>query len=110
MADEGDAPQLQITIDPAQRAGVWANWAQVTHTEHEFNLDFVRLDPLLPGQGVVVARVAFSPLFVTQLMDALQQNWEKYVAKAMPREVTDAETGDEQAEGEGTEGGNDPSN
>jgi hypothetical protein len=34
----------QIFMDPAQMAGVWANFAQVSHSEHEFTLDFVRLD------------------------------------------------------------------
>ncbi len=96
MSDEQNDPQeqpeeqsLEIALDQSMRAGVYANWAQVSHTIHEFNIDFVRLDPLVPGQGVVVARIAFSPLFVTQLVDALQRNWEKYAAKAMPKEVHD---------------------
>jgi len=42
-------------------------------------------------QGVVVARVNVSPLFVTQLIDALNANWAKYAKKAMPREVQDAD-------------------
>ena len=87
--------QLEITIEPAQRAGVWANWAQVSHSEHEFTLDFVRLDPLMAGKGIVVARVAVSPLFITQLIDALQTNWQGYAEKALPQEVQDAGTIDE---------------
>jgi hypothetical protein len=42
-----------------------------------------------PVQGVVVSRVNLSPLFVRQLMDALDDNWKKYVAKSMPEEVRD---------------------
>ena len=30
-----------------------------------------------------------SPLFVSQLITALQENWSKYADKAMPREVFD---------------------
>ena len=70
--------------------GVWANFARVSHTEHEFTIDFTRLDRTQdPVQGVVVARVNVSPLFITQLIDALQQNWEKYARKALPKEVHD---------------------
>ena|SRR2546427_8846391 len=87
MADEGGGSELNIVIQPDQMAGVWANWAQVNHTEHEFTLDFVRLDPTQPQTGIVVARVAVSPLFITQLIDALQSNWRKYADKAMPKEV-----------------------
>jgi hypothetical protein len=70
-------------------AGVWANWAVVSHSEHEFTLDFVRIDGTAPppGRGIVVARVAVSPLLVTQLIDALSRNWSMYAMKALPREV-----------------------
>jgi hypothetical protein len=56
---------------------------------HEFTLDFVRLDSASPppGRGIVVARVSVSPLFVTQLIDALTDNWQKYAQKALPKEV-----------------------
>lgn len=93
MSDEDEpvpADNIEIILQPEQMAGVWANWAQVSHTEHEFTLDFVRLDPVRKS-GIVVARVSVSPLFVTQLIDALGQNWQNYAAKAMPREVHDAE-------------------
>ena len=42
-----------------------------------------------PGRGIVVSRVAVSPLFVTQLIEALTDNWQKYAQKAMPQEVRD---------------------
>lgn len=83
----------EILINEAQLAGVWANWAQVSHSIHEFTLDFVRLDftggPA--GRGVVVARVSVSPLFVTQLIDALQENWTRYAERALPKEGPGAE-------------------
>lgn len=68
--------------------GVWANFARVSHSEHEFTLDFIRLDySVKPMNGAVVARVGVSPLFITQLIDALGENWKKYADKALPREV-----------------------
>ena len=69
-------------------AGVWANFARVSHSPHEFTLDFVRLDyTSRPPQGILVARVSLSPLMVTQLIDALRSNWDIYAEKSMPPEV-----------------------
>lgn len=86
-APEGAAP-AEIFLPEDKLAGVWANWAQVSHTVHEFTLDFVRIDGTSPppGRGIVVARVSVSPLFVTQLIDALTDNWQRYADKAMPKE------------------------
>jgi len=72
-------------------AGVWANFVNVSYSLHGFTIDFVRMDETAPppGQGIVVARVALSPLLVTELMDRLQQTWEGYARSAMPKEVYD---------------------
>jgi hypothetical protein len=80
--------QPQIQIQPEQMAGVWANFAQVSHSPYEFTLDFIRLDySQQPPRGIVVSRVALSPLMVSQLIDALQQNWTIYAQRALPQEV-----------------------
>src|SRR3954454_4964881 len=90
MADDAEGPKAEIILPPDQMAGVWANFASVSHSEHEFTIDFVRMDGTAPppGRGIVVARVSMSPLFVTQLIDALQQNWQGYAQKALPKEVS----------------------
>lgn len=93
---------LEVTIEPHHMAGVWANFARVNHSEHEFTIDFVRIDYASAPrfQGIVVARVAVSPLFITQLIDTLQDNWNKYAKKALPKEVYGAdEPGDESGQG-----------
>lgn len=83
--------QPQIFIDPSQMAGVWANFARVSHSPFEFTLDFTRLDfATNPPQGVVVARVSVSPLFVTQLIHALEEQWAQYAEKSLPPEARDA--------------------
>jgi Protein of unknown function (DUF3467) len=98
---EPSEPQGQIIMQPEQMAGVWANFARVSHSEHEFTLDFVRLDYTgTPVNGIVVARVSVSPLFVSQLIDALQSNWNEYAKKALPQEVY----GDEPGEADDSEG------
>lgn len=87
---EGEPPaaEPQIMIEPANLAGVWANFARVSHSPYEFTLDFARLDfSTNPPQGIVVARVSLSPLLVTQLIDALSTNWDVYAERSMPPEV-----------------------
>ncbi|MFN8190427.1 MAG: DUF3467 domain-containing protein [Nocardioidaceae bacterium] len=88
MADETPAHNFQISVPESMTGGVWANFAAVSHSPYEFTIDFVRLDfahgtsTTMPGQ--VVARVNLSPLMVSQLLDALDQNWQKYAAHALP--------------------------
>jgi len=91
VTEQPDAQQGPIIhIEPANMAGVYANYAQVGHSPYEFTMDFVRLDfGSQPPQGIVVSRVALSPLMVSQLIDALQENWTKYAEKAMPHEIHD---------------------
>lgn len=77
--------EIQITGQHEMRGGIWANFAMVSHSPHEFTIDFVRLDYVTetPTQGIIVQRVNMSPLFVEQLIGALRENLEKY-AKSMP--------------------------
>ena len=38
-------------LQTEQMAGVWANFAAVSHSEHEFTIDFVRMDGTAPAAG-----------------------------------------------------------
>jgi hypothetical protein len=83
---------MKIHSQPDQMGGVWANAAAVRHSPHEFTIDFLRCDFGEDGRattGILVQRVNMSPLFVSQLITALQDNWSKYADKAMPKEVFD---------------------
>lgn len=77
-----------MSLPPEMFGGVWSNFAIVGHSPYEFTIDFVRVD-YNQGTGVVTSRVNLSPLFVTQLLEALQTNWNEYAKRAMPREVQD---------------------
>ncbi len=87
-------PSFQITVPESVSGGVWANFASVSHSPYEFTVDFIRLDfahgtdAAMPGQ--VVARVNLSPLMVSQLMEALETNWQKYAERALPTFDEDA--------------------
>lgn len=93
METPAEEPQEEVKVDlfiaPDMRAGVWANFAIVGHSPYEFTLDFARLefDGAKPSGGVIVQRVSMSPLFILQLIEALQSNYENWAAKAMPPEA-----------------------
>lgn len=95
MADdepEKNEVRLNVRLPEQLAGGVWSNFAGVHHSEHEFTIDFMRLDYSSISaegeiQGIVVARVGVSPLFVRQLIAALEENWSKYARKALPKEV-----------------------
>lgn len=81
---------MKIQTEANQLGGVWANAAAVRHSPHEFTIDFLRCEFDDSGQavnGLLVQRVNMSPLFVSQLISALQDNWSKYATKAMPKEI-----------------------
>ncbi|WP_295660502.1 DUF3467 domain-containing protein [uncultured Nocardioides sp.] len=85
-------PNFQIAVPDDQAGGVWANFAAVSHSPYEFTIDFARMDYAHPRedgshQGTVVARVNLSPLMVTQLLEALNSNWQGYAARSMPPEA-----------------------
>jgi Protein of unknown function (DUF3467) len=75
---------INIHATPETMAGVYANFANVSHSEYEFSITFVRLDHE-SGQGeelegVVVTRVNMSPKFMKELLDAMADNYSKYTA------------------------------
>ncbi|HOT24505.1 MAG TPA: DUF3467 domain-containing protein [Thermoleophilia bacterium] len=81
-----DGPEKRINLHatPEQMAGVYANFANVSHSDYEFSITFVRLDHEGSEgdelQGVVVSRVNMSPRFMKELMDAMQDNYSKWQA------------------------------
>lgn len=96
MSDEEIPPQPQSPYpfdtyaSPEMMAGAYANYALINFSPYEFTLDFLRVDfAKQPHDAVVVARVAMSPLLITQLIDVLNTSWQGYAAKSMPKEVTD---------------------
>lgn len=78
--------QPEIILPQEEMPGVWANFASISHTKHEFTIDFTRMEA--DGRrGIVVSRVSVSPLFVSQFIEALNTNWANYAEKAMPTDL-----------------------
>ncbi|MEW6040701.1 MAG: DUF3467 domain-containing protein [Elusimicrobiota bacterium] len=73
--------QLQIEIDENTAQGVYCNLAMIGHSETEFILDFIFIQPQSPGKAKVRARVITSPQHIKRLFAAIEDNIKKYEQK-----------------------------
>jgi hypothetical protein len=81
--DDPNSPERHINIhfSPEIMAGVYANFANVSHSDYEFTITFARVDHEVDDDeipGVVVSRINLSPKFMRELIDAMQDNFSKY--------------------------------
>jgi hypothetical protein len=76
--------RINIHATPEVMAGVYANFANVSHSDYEFSITFMRLDHESETEeevnGVVVSRVNMSPRFTKELIDAMTDNYSKWQA------------------------------
>jgi len=72
--------QLQVEIDEQTARGLYTNLALITHSETEFLLDFLFLQPQTP-KTKVLARIISSPVHAKRLLRALEDNIRKYEAR-----------------------------
>ena len=76
--------QIQIQVDDMIKHGVYANFLVVSHSAHEFTLDFCQVMPGGDGGGVkadVVTRVRVAPTMVGKIIRALTTNRTAYEDK-----------------------------
>ena len=72
--------KIEIQLDEETAQGVYANLAVVNHTDAEFTLDFVFVQPQAP-RAKVRSRVITSPRHVRRLIAALEENLRRYEQK-----------------------------
>jgi hypothetical protein len=79
-------PQVKVQVPADIQRGVYANMARVNHSEFEFSIDFANAD--FAGQdpagnipAIVVARIMVSHEFMPHLLDALQENYSRYLTR-----------------------------
>ncbi len=93
MSDKPAPPphsvQLQIEIDPATANGAFVNMAMVNHTDTEFTLDLIYVQPQAP-KAVVRARAITTPKHMKRLLLAIQDNLAKYEARFGPVDLGEA--------------------
>ena len=90
MPDEPRERQFNIQTTPEIMMGVYANFANVSHSDYEFTVTFARVDhEVEEGEvpGVVVSRVNVSPRFMRELIDAMQDNFAKWQTREGIRDL-----------------------
>lgn len=82
--DNSESPatpiKLQIQVDDDIANGVYSNLVMITHTETEFLVDFVFVQPQ-QSRAKVRSRVILSPKQAKRLLNALGQNLQNYENK-----------------------------
>jgi hemerythrin-like domain-containing protein len=81
MAPDDGERHFNLHTTPEVMAGVYANFATVSHSDYEFTLTFSRVDHEVEDEevpGVVVARVSVSHKAMRELIDAMEDNWSKW--------------------------------
>jgi hypothetical protein len=77
----GQDRHINIHFSPEMMAGVYANFANVSHSDYEFTITFARVDHEVEDDeipGVVVTRLNLSPRFMRELIDAMEDNYSKW--------------------------------
>jgi Protein of unknown function (DUF3467) len=90
MAEDPQERHFNIQTTPEIMMGVYANFANVSHSDYEFTVTFARVDhEVEEGEvpGVVVSRVNLSPRFMRELIDAMQDNYAKWQTREGIRDL-----------------------
>lgn len=111
--DDPDTPERHINIhfSPDIMAGVYANFANVSHSDYEFTITFARVDHEVEDDevpGVVVSRINLSPKFMRELIEAMQDNFSKWQTREGIKNLPEFGGGPESGREGGREGGRDP--
>jgi hypothetical protein len=77
MDKKEEPKQIQIELDDQTAQGAYFNLAFVAHSEAEFIIDLVFVQPQQP-KGKVRARLITSPPHMKRLLKALEDNVKKY--------------------------------
>lgn len=69
--------KLEIQMDEVTAQGIYTNLAGVTHSETEFVLDFLFLQPSQP-KAKLRARIITSPVHTKRFLKTLKENIKRY--------------------------------
>jgi hypothetical protein len=81
MGSDERERHFNLHTTPEVMAGVYANFATVSHSDYEFTLTFSRVDHEVEAEevpGVVVSRISLSHQAMRELIDAMEDNWSKW--------------------------------
>ncbi|MFP2964001.1 DUF3467 domain-containing protein [Myxococcus sp. 1LA] len=94
MADTPKPPdmQLQIQMDDDVANGQYVNMALVNHSDTEFTLDFIYVQPQQP-KARVRSRIITNPKHMKRLVAAMLDNIQRYEAKFGPIAIPEEDGG-----------------
>ncbi len=78
--NQGQGKQISVELSPEVAEGTYANLAIISHSDAEFVIDFTRLLPGVP-KAKVQSRVIMTPQHTKMLLNALQDNIDKFEAQ-----------------------------
>lgn len=71
--EEDNSQQMNIELNDDIAAGIYSNFAIITHSNSEFILDFIQVMPGVP-KARVRSRIILNPQHAKRLMKALKEN------------------------------------
>lgn len=74
---ENQQQQLDIELNEDVAEGIYSNLAIISHSNTEFVIDFVRIMPGVP-KARVKSRILLTPQHAKRLLNALQDNIQKF--------------------------------
>jgi len=77
MSNTTNNNQLNIELPEDVAEGTYSNLAIITHSNHEFVLDFIRIAPNVP-KAKVKSRIILTPEHAKRFMRALADNIKKF--------------------------------
>lgn len=87
MADETKSGELKVEVDELTAQGVYVNLAVISHSESEFVVDFIFVQPgKRPSK--VRSRIISSPAHIKRLAMALEDNIKRFEEKFGPIKVS----------------------
>jgi hypothetical protein len=92
MDEKNKKNQINIELKEEVAQGTYSNLAIITHSSSEFILDFVRVVPGIP-KADVKSRVILTPEHAKRLLNALNDNIEKYEKMHGPVKQTEGPGG-----------------
>lgn len=72
--------QLNVELPESVAEGTYANLAIISHSDSEFVIDFTRVLPGVP-KAKVQSRIIMTPTHTKMLLNALNENIDKFEAK-----------------------------
>ena len=87
--DRPKTVQIQVELDAETAQGMYVNMAMVNHSDSDFTVDFIYVQPQAP-KAKVRARIISSPKHAKRLLMALADAVEKFERKHGPIALDEA--------------------